>query len=40
MPYRKGHTRVIKAKGTCLGKRTVKVKSSMTRKPKSSKKRK
>jgi hypothetical protein len=40
MPYRKGHTRTIKAKGTALGKKTIKVKSTMTKQAKRPKKRK
>ena len=40
MPFRKSHTRTIKAKGTCFGKKTVKVKSTMTKQAKTPKKRK
>ncbi len=40
MPYRKAHTKTIKSKDTCTGKKTVKVKSSMTKQAKRPKKRK
>jgi hypothetical protein len=40
MPYRKGHTRTVKSKKSCIGRITVKVKSTMTKQAKRPRKRK